>query len=293
MKQKIREIKEMDLVSFLESLGYQPAKIRGNEFWYLSPLRDEKTASFKVDRKLNAWFDHGLGKGGNLIDFAILHDGCTVGEFLSKMLSSSFHPLPRKEIKLNEAPGKKIEVISDKSLRKYPLLKYLRERRIDLEVADKYCREVTFRIGEKEYYGIGFKNDSDGWDIRNPYMKSASLPKDITTFSNSHQTVNIFEGFFDFLSHQTLFKNQPLAQQDFVILNTLGMFEKARPFIEKHPVRNLFLDNDTGGQNFTLYALSLHTAYQDMRHLYRNHKDYNDWLKEFGKPVKMRANQKL
>ncbi len=56
----------MDMVEYLQKLGYQPQKIRNNDYWYLSPLRDEKTASFKVNRKLNAWYDFGLGQGGNI-----------------------------------------------------------------------------------------------------------------------------------------------------------------------------------------------------------------------------------
>jgi len=31
-------------------------------YWYLSPLREEKEASFKVNRKKNVWYDHGIGK---------------------------------------------------------------------------------------------------------------------------------------------------------------------------------------------------------------------------------------
>ncbi|MBT1687384.1 CHC2 zinc finger domain-containing protein [Dawidia soli] len=61
--------RQIDLVYYLASLGYTPAKIRNNDYWYLSPFRDEKTPSFKIDRKLNVWYDHGEGTGGNLIDF--------------------------------------------------------------------------------------------------------------------------------------------------------------------------------------------------------------------------------
>jgi hypothetical protein len=64
--------KEVDLVDYLFSLGYRPTKIRNNDYWYLSPLRHESKASFKINRKLNAWYDFGLGKGGDLIDFGIL-----------------------------------------------------------------------------------------------------------------------------------------------------------------------------------------------------------------------------
>ncbi len=77
------EARNLDLVDYLESLGFSPQKIRNNnEYWFLSPLRCENEPSFKVNRKLNAWFDFGIGKGGNTIDFGILYHKCTVKELL-------------------------------------------------------------------------------------------------------------------------------------------------------------------------------------------------------------------
>lgn len=58
--------RQIDMVEYLKALGYWPQKTRNNDYWYLSPMREAKEASFKVDRKLNAWYDHGFGKGGNL-----------------------------------------------------------------------------------------------------------------------------------------------------------------------------------------------------------------------------------
>ncbi|MCC4229956.1 CHC2 zinc finger domain-containing protein [Zunongwangia profunda] len=84
-KLSIVEAKEMDMVQYLSLLGYEPSNIRNNDYWYLSPLRKEKTPSFKVNRKLNRWYDHGLGKGGNIIDFGIQYYSCSVGEFKKKL----------------------------------------------------------------------------------------------------------------------------------------------------------------------------------------------------------------
>lgn len=71
-KLSITEAKEMDMSQYLSSLGHEPSKIRNNDYWYRSPLRKENTPSFKINRKLNQWYDHGLGKGGNIIYFGIL-----------------------------------------------------------------------------------------------------------------------------------------------------------------------------------------------------------------------------
>lgn len=62
------EARHVDLVEYLQKLGFGPQKIRDNDYWFLSPLRDEKEPSFKVNRKLNVWYDFAVGKGGNIID---------------------------------------------------------------------------------------------------------------------------------------------------------------------------------------------------------------------------------
>lgn len=67
----IQEAEQIDMFEYLEQLGYKSQKISNNDYWYSSPLREEKEPSFKVNRKLNVWFDHGLGKGGSIIDFGI------------------------------------------------------------------------------------------------------------------------------------------------------------------------------------------------------------------------------
>lgn len=55
--------KQIDIVSYLAYLGFYPKIVRRNDFYYLSPLRNEKVPSFHVNRKKNVWFDHGSDKG--------------------------------------------------------------------------------------------------------------------------------------------------------------------------------------------------------------------------------------
>jgi hypothetical protein len=45
------------LVQFLKSLGREPTIIRNHDYWYKSPFRAEKTASFKVNWNRNIWFE--------------------------------------------------------------------------------------------------------------------------------------------------------------------------------------------------------------------------------------------
>ena len=61
---------QMNLVDYLYTLGYSPKKIIGNNYWYHSPFRQERTPSFKIDRAKNLWYDFGKDKGGKTVDFA-------------------------------------------------------------------------------------------------------------------------------------------------------------------------------------------------------------------------------
>lgn len=248
-KLTVSEAKNRDMVLFLSDLGFEPAKIRNNDYWYLSPLRDEKTPSFKVNRKLNRWYDHGLGKGGNLVDFAILYHGCTIAELLNKWSNdfsfqkpTNYFPVTRNE------PEQKIKILSASMLTSYSLLRYLEQRRIPIAIAEKYCREVRYELNAKTYYGIGFRNDSGGFEIRNPYFKASNAPKGITTIDHGAEEAIVFEGFTDFLSFMSIHQNNPEDRFDFVILNSVSFFETARPFMEKHTVIRLYLDRDTTGQ---------------------------------------------
>jgi hypothetical protein len=90
MTLKCNQARQIPIVEYLAQCGINPEYIRGNNHWYLSPLREEKHASFKVDARLNAWYDHGLGEGGNLIDLGIRLHHCSVEEFLARLSAGSY-----------------------------------------------------------------------------------------------------------------------------------------------------------------------------------------------------------
>lgn len=274
------------MVDYLSMLGYEPAKIRSADYWYHSPLRNEKTPSFKVNRNLNRWYDHGLGEGGNIIDFGIRFHQCSVAEFLKRINGDSLFRTPiTPSPTLRQARGDegKIIILREKSLASFSLLRYLGQRQIPVGIAELFCKEISYRIGEKNHYGIGFKNDSGGYEIRTPYSKISSSPKDITTIRNGADQVRVFEGFADFLSFLAVGQSQSPSQADFLVLNSVSMFEKARPFMEGYGSIRLYLDNDETGRKYTAHALSLGGKYSDESRLYADHKDVNDWLVSMGK----------
>jgi DNA primase len=295
----VQQAKELDMVNYLSRLGYEPSRISGANHWYLSPLHDEKTASFKVNRKMNRWYDFAEGKGGNLVDFGVLYHKCNVVDFLQKINADGMsitnhqkHDVSR--LLSDEDVAKQIKIISAQDIRAYPLLKYLRSRRIADVIAAKYLKEVHYKIGDKTYYALGFKNDAGGYELRNENFKGSSSPKDITFINNGAKDVSVFEGFFNFLSHRTMQHKQDEPLNNFMILNSTSFFEKSIPKMQEHKHVNLFLDNDKTGEKFTLHALSIDKEkFKDERKLYQKYDDLNDWLVHIGQSQKQHLRQKF
>ena len=283
-KPTLDEVRNMDIVDYLANLGIQPTKIRNADFWYHSPLRSERTPSFKVNRNLNRWYDFGTGTGGNLIDFAISYHGCTIGEFLATLSGERL-----RAARPSQPPSPKVEnsnkllITDERPLRSGLLMRYLQDRRICISIADEYCKEVQYNVAGNTYTGIGFKNDSGGFEIRSPYFKGSSSPKDISMIGNDGAKVAVFEGFMDFLSFRTLYPDHKKMNMDFLVLNSVSFFQRARPKMEVYGEISLFLDRDTAGRDCTLYAQSLGERYSDRSQMYQNYKDLNDWVCQIGK----------
>ncbi len=53
---------QIDMGDNLNSIGYLPPKIHGNDYWYLSTSRSEKHASFQVEKNKKVWYIKGLVK---------------------------------------------------------------------------------------------------------------------------------------------------------------------------------------------------------------------------------------
>jgi DNA primase len=283
------EAKQIDIVDYLASLGYQPQKIRTPDYWYLSPLREEKTPSFKVNKKLNIWYDHATGQGGDIIDFGTAFYKCSVSDFLEQLQSVpslSFHPpsntlLPAVEKKKvsGENDGK-IKIISAKEITSDALKNYLAKRAISIEIANCFCKEVAFTLYNKNYIVLGFPNRSGGYELRSEHFKGSSSPKDVSFIDNKTENIAVFEGFFSFLSFQTINKNQEAPLTNCLVLNSLAFFEKSRPLMEQYQQIHLLLDNDSAGKTYMAKALQWSSKYIDRSDFYKHHKDLNSWLVE-------------
>jgi hypothetical protein len=277
------EAKQIPITDYLSSLGFEPAYTRGNDSWYHSPLREERTPSFKVNTRLNVWFDHGSGEGGTIIDLGAKLHHCSLSEFLEKLSNENLHALSlhREPPKIHTIENK-LEVLSVTELKNPDLIHYLTTRSIDLETARSYCKEVEFRIGERVYSAIGFPNQRGAYELRNHWFKGSSSPKDFSFIDNNEKKVALLEGFIDFLSIvkiDTQEVKELVAKSDFLILNSLRLLNRTIPILKHHKEVNLFLDNDHASKEAKVSLKQKGVFFFDAAPLYRNHKDINEYLK--------------
>ena len=284
----IKKIKQIKLQDFLASMGCKPVKQYGVNFMYLSPLRTEKHASFKVNTEINQWYDFGIGRGGNIIALAeLLYNSSDVSYLIHQIErnapSSVSGSLPTvKPI----TPQNSFEHLQVLPITHPALIKYLEERCIDVETARTVCKELHFDTRGKHYFVIGFPNIAGGYEIRNPFFKGCIAPKDISHFyaEEPKKVCFVFEGFMDFLSFMTLRKlknpqQTGLSLQDYLVLNSVTNIHKTAKRLSRYDSVQCFLDNDEAGRNAYLQlSKELGKSITDASTLYNGFKDLNEYL---------------
>ena len=281
----IKEIKQIKLQDFLTAMGCKPVKQYGVNLMYLSPLRTEKHASFKVNTEINQWYDFGIGRGGNIITLAeLLYNSSDVSYLIHQIErnapSSVSGSLPTVK---PTTPQNSFEHLQVLPITHPALIKYLEERCIDIETARTVCKELHFDTRGKHYFGIGFPNISGGYEIRNPFFKGCIAPKDISHFyaEEPKKVCLVFEGFMDFLSFMTLRRkeNDGLKRQDYLVLNSVTNIHKAAKRLSRYDSVQCFLDNDEAGRNAYLQlSKELGKSVADASTLYNGFKDLNEYL---------------
>jgi hypothetical protein len=268
------------IIDFLDQNGYRPTSKRGHNHWYISMIRDpEKHASFKVDTNKNLWYDHGMGVGGNLIDLAChVFKTEDVKEVIRLITGnfSSFHPQPTAQV--SELPSSsKLRIVWEGYIQDPRLIDYLNVRGISIEVANQHCAELTYLNQDRIFKGIGFKNQSGGYELRSKDFKSCIAPKDVTLIENGSSNLLVFEGFMDFLSYLML-PVFHVADASFLILNSISLVGRAAEYLSAFDSKFLFLDNDPSGINAAAQIKRAYPRVIDMSLFYAGQKDLNVYL---------------
>ncbi|MGM9510933.1 CHC2 zinc finger domain-containing protein [Larkinella sp. GY13] len=273
------------IVEYLGSIGIEPEKTSGNQLVYLSPLTGEKTPSFYVRPQTNQFNCFSSGEKGDVIRLVRLLEGIDFINAVDRLASLVANQNPSFSFSgktFLEPKKEKIEnclqLNTVKELQSLALISYVESRGIPLSFAKIYAKEVHYTNGNRNYYSIGFRSDNGSYALRSAGFKSWIGHSGITTIpSSDNATVNVFEGFFDFLSALVYFDVlQP--RNTTIILNSTTNLKQALPYLQKANLVNAYLDNDPSGKNALAQLHSKGVKVKDRSELYEGYKDLNEML---------------
>lgn len=290
-----KQANSIALTTLLDKLGFHATKINGDDSYYLSPLRQEKKPSFHVNTKKNIWFDHGADQGGGILDFVCAYlqrcgEDHTVTDalrWLNNMMPAIYKVTPSARESFSVATSQLVlkEILP---LQKKLLMTYLATRGIPQNLAKRYLKEVHVfnKLTGKEFFALGLRNEEKGYELRNEIFQGCVETKTITFIRGANplsKDINVFEGFFDFLSALVIFKKDKM-DGDCIILNSVSCLRQALPYINNYGYRTLYswLDNDAAGKGAALVLDAFVKQQNELLHrpmnkLYAEHKDVNEW----------------
>ncbi len=301
---KYEDAKTISLPHLLQQLGHQPIQGKGSarKLWYKSPLRvGDNDPSFKVELKSDAWvwYDFGLGKGGNIFSFVMEYENTddwgAVMAFLRPYTTLNTNTPITKEVYLKDSESG-IIIESIKPLQHPALINYLSSRKIPKRVATMelipltqknlarprtIVSEVNYSLNDSDriYFTLGFQNDKGGFELRNKYGKLSCSPKYFTTFKGQNQTtIEIFEGFFDFMSAIVIGRYKDALPNDVLVLNSLSFIPRAIEFIEANDYQTIITWLDTTAKDARKLFSPLPSYVHHKHLLYANYDDLNEWL---------------
>ena len=277
-----KELYNYPIEKVLEALGAR--KGPGKDMWF-SPFREETRASLHIDKEKNLWNDFGLGQGGSIVQLVMLARccNCRYAEAFIASLSPCMYEKP-------EPSAPKSEIKAVREIRSDYLINYLQKRKIPLELARQYLKEVIVRNPQKgmNFTLLGFPNNMGGYALNAPTGFKSTTKAAVTTINTegkmsvtpSSKSVAVFEGFFDFLSWQVM-QGSKTPSCDIVVLNSVNNLQKATAFIGAHEKITGFLDNDEAGQKCQTALERLFPGkVTDMSDLYGKYNDLNEMLQD-------------
>lgn len=254
---RIDQAKSIPLDEFLKKLGHTFIKEKAGRKWYRRPYGNERTASFVISQDKMAFYDHGSGSGGNIIDLAkLIAKVDSVSEalmFIESTVGASFQFVqPQTRVTPTDVPAYQVVstmgFLPDANLTHSNEVQWLKKRAIEPSVVAPFVKYVTFchkDLPNKKYQGIGLPNVAGGYELRDTqrgFIKLSVGPKNISFFPATapgfeNANLHIFEGAPDFWTYLTWNnqKPQPIhpATESYLILNGTGMIGEAISYLKE------------------------------------------------------------
>jgi DNA primase len=293
---QIKALKQVSIVNYLRGKGINPTSKKGKCYLYLSPLRDEKTASFSVDTERNTFLDFGNSnvKTTSIIDLVMLMenvsfpDACKILEGIDGEKKTEFGEENLSLLTVNTSSKNSVkdyQITAVKDLQHPALIRYVESRQISFKTTFMFLREIHYTNSKGKFFGVGYETDNGGYVLRSEIMqKPMNLGKTgIKTFVvPESKEITIFEGMFDFLACVELCKRPPRCTA--IVLNSVSNLSKAMPQLSEATEIYSYMDNDTAGRKATQKMKDSGLNVFDKSAFYEGYKDFSEFWEMRNKP---------
>ena len=198
-----QEIKQISIREYLKSIGIHPVKDYGYYGMYYCPHRNDRNVSFKVDYNKNVWCDFGTNEGGSIIDLVMRLENCSFQEAANRLEGKCAYM--QKGNQQDNQPHNLTTTIQNIIPITHPkLIVWVQERKINLNLANRYCKEIHYRIMDflklhKEVYTY-LDNDEAG-------RKATELIKsNCVSVNNRAERYTGFKDLNDYLCQKQIVK---------------------------------------------------------------------------------------
>ncbi|WP_041616923.1 toprim domain-containing protein [Spirosoma linguale] len=291
----IEHANTIPIAEILTKLGRKPSHTNNHKHRYLSPLRNEKTASFHLNTKTNRWHDFGEGIGGDTVNFVRAYlkatkEADTTSDalrWINNMAVGHYQIAPGLIEDVPKDPPS-LCLKNSQSVQQLGLVHYLAKRGIPLTIARQRLKEVYVcnQNTRKSFYALGFPNEEGGFELRNPFFKGSLGAKSISFIRGTDpkpQGIHLFEGFMDYLSAIVQLKGKGF-KEDVIVLNSIACLKQAFSYMHNYGYRVAYtwMDNDPAGEKATAVLSDFIKTQDSMVHtsmnkVYAPHKDVNAW----------------
>ncbi|UFH31649.1 toprim domain-containing protein [Chryseobacterium sp. C-71] len=280
--EKIKE--KVSIRLLLESFNLFPVKQNQKTAFYFALDREEKIPSLSVDYIKNKAFDFGTGKSYDVISIVQIINKCSVSDALKYLSRFDYAMVNDKNVQ-DTGQEKNYYIIQVSDVKHPALIQYLKTRKVYEQ--RHLVKEINYELNDKKFFGIGFLNDSGGYEIRSKYAKICLGQKEVTWIKNELNPKNevlIFEGFFDYLSYRNIDKAEN-SISDYLILNSTAMLFKVKDRLKDYHKVSLFLDNDANGKVTKEIIQNNYDNVEDCSLFYSGFNDLNEWFCNFNEKL--------
>lgn len=268
-----KQIKEISIREVMENFSLFPERDNSITGFYLAIDRVERDPNLLVNFVHNSAIDFKSTNSFNVVSIVQTIKKCTESEALAylEIVHNNFLNSSPKMLKDEVSKTFKIIDIKD-NLHPLNLQSIVG---LDVNINCDLFSEIWFEDGLKKYYGIAFKNDSGGYEIRSKYMNICLLKKDITTIKNGGKKLLVFQDYTELLTYKFLFETNESEPSDYLILNSNSMIKKIKNEMVNYNKIIVYFGNTEAGDFATEQVKSFSEKVVDGRFLYSHLENIN------------------